>query len=314
VRLEDSAATGVSTDGSGENDNTASGSGAVYVFSRSGGAWSQQVYVKASNTEGGDVFGFAVSLSTDGNTLAVGADGEDSAATNGSGEDDNTAINSGAVYVFSRNGGVWEQHAYLKASNSEEFDGFGHAVSLSSDGNTLAVGAFVEDSAATGVSSDGSGEDDNTARGSGAVYVFSRSDGLWSQQAYVKASNTGASDQFGDAVKLSGNGNILAVGTNWEDSAATGTRTDGSGEADNTARSAGAVYVFSRNGGTWSQQAYVKASNTGEGDQFGFAVSLSGDGNILAVGANEEGSTATGISAGGSTNNSARDAGAVYLY
>ncbi|MCF6257475.1 MAG: hypothetical protein L3J98_12085 [Gammaproteobacteria bacterium] len=318
VRLEDSAATGVSNDGSGEDDNTASGSGAVYVFSRSGSAWSQQAYVKASNTEGGDLFGFAVSLSSDANTLAVGADGEDSAATgastDGSGENDNTAINSGAVYVFSRNGGVWEQQAYVKASNSEKFDGFGHAVSLSSDGNTLAVGAFVEDSAATGVSSDGSGENDNTARGSGAAYVFSRSDGFWSQQAYVKASNTGASDQFGDVVSLSGNGNILAVGTNWEDSAATGTRTDGSGEADNAAFNAGAVYVFSRNGNTWSQQAYIKASNTEEDDGFGFAVSLSGDGNMLAVGAIKEDSSTTGISTGGSTNNSANDAGAVYLY
>ena len=315
---EDSAATGVSTDGSGEDNNTAGSSGAVYVFSRNGGTWSQQAYVKASNTGTVDLFGSAVSLSGDGNTLAVGTTREESAATgistDGSGEDDNTASRAGAVYVFSRNDGTWSQQAYVKARNTEADDLFGHAVSLSGDGNTLAVGAIQEDSAAIGISTDGSGEDNNQASFAGAVYVFSRSDGTWSQQAYVKASNTGEYDWFGSAVSLSADGNTLAVGASLEGSAATGVSTDGSGEGDNGQFYFGAVYVFSRNGGTWSQQAYVKASNTGRYDQFGNAVSLSADGNTLAVGASLEDSAATGIGTGGSTNNSAQNAGAVYLY
>ena len=81
------------------------------------------------------------------------------------------------------------------------------------------------------------------------------------------------------------------------------------------AKNSGAVYVFNRNGGLWEQKAYVKASNTEGNDWFGSAVSLSADGNTLAVGATGEDGTTTGISTGdNSTNNSAPDAGAVYLY
>jgi len=297
---EDSIATGACTGSgcSGEDDNTASGSGAVYVFSRNGDVWEQQAYVKASNTEAGDNFGRAVNLSHDGNTLVVGAIGEDSATT---GEDDNTASDSGAVYVFSRNGGVWEQQAYVKASNTGESDFFGLVVSLSGDGNTLVVGATGEDSIATGVSTNASGEDDNTASRAGAVYVFSRSDDAWSQQAYVKASNTGSGDWFGNAMSLSGDGNMLAVGAPWENS---------------DAISSGAVYVFSRSDGVWSQQTYVKASNPGTGDGFGSAVSLSSNGNTLAVGALGEGSIATGVSTDGSgeDDNTANNTGAVYVF
>jgi len=116
-------------------------------------------YIKASNTDEFDFFGDAVSLSADGNTLAIGAYGEDATAQelNGS-QTDNSTINSGAVYVFVLNNsinntgtmddtsGVWQQQAYLKASNADAGDSFGSVVSLSADGNTLAVGAWAEDS------------------------------------------------------------------------------------------------------------------------------------------------------------------------
>jgi len=321
---EDSSATGISTDGSGETDNSVERAGAVYVFSRSAGSWGQQAYVKASNTGVGDEFGWSVTLSSDGNTLAVGVAREDSNATgistDGSGEADNSATQAGAVYVFGRSGGSWSQQAYVKASNTGGVgDRFGWSVALSGDGNTLAVGAHGEGSNATGISTDGSGETDNSADGAGAVYVFgrSRSGGSWSQQAYVKASNTGAVDLFGWSVALSGDGNTLAVGAPYEASNATGISMDGSGETDNLADGAGAVYVFGRSGGSWSQQAYVKASNTGGvGDRFGWSVALSGDGNTLAVGADGEDSNATGISTDGSgeADNSADGAGAVYVF
>jgi len=325
---EDSNATGISTDGSGEANNPAGFAGAVYVFGRSGvdSSWSQQAYVKASNTGASDLFGISVALSGDGNTLAVGAYLEDSNATgistDGSGEADNSAGSAGAVYVFGRSAvdSSWSQQAYVKASNTGVDDRFGISVALSGDGNTLAVGAYLEDSNATGISTDGSGEADNSAIDAGAVYVFGRSavDSSWSQQAYVKASNTGADDWFGISVALSGDGNTLAVGAYREDSNATGISTDGSGEADNSADFAGAVYVFGRSAvdSSWSQQAYVKASNTGASDRFGRSVALSGDGNTLAVGASGEGSNATGISTDGSgeADNSAGFAGAVYVF
>src|SRR6266852_1681409 len=245
-----------------------------------------QAYVKASNTGAADEFGFAVALSSDGNTLAVGAPGEASAGI----ETDNSAPSEGAVYVYTRSGATWTQQAYIKASNAEAGDQFGTSVALSSNGNTLAVGATGEDSSATGI---GGSQTDNTAASAGAVYVFARSGATWTQQAYVKASNTDAGDQYGFSVALSSDGNTLAVGAVSESSSATGI---GGNQADNTAASAGAVYVFTRNVvGVWTQQAYVKASNTGAGDLFGFSVALSGDGNTLAVGAASESSSATGI-------------------
>ena len=294
---ESSSATGV--DGS-QSDNSASGSGAVYIFTRSGTTWSQQAYLKASNTDADDNFGSSVSLS--GDTLAVGADGESSNATgvNGS-QSDNSASKGGAVYVFTRSGTTWSQQAYLKASNTGAYDQFGDSVSLS--GDTLAVGADGESSSATGVNGS---QSDNSARNGGAVYVFTRSGTTWSQQAYLKASNTGASDLFGDSVSLSGD--TLAVGARFEDSSATGVN---GGQSDNSARNGGAVYVFTRSGTTWSQQAYLKASNTDADDSFGRSVSLSGD--TLAVGVYGEDSSATGVN-GSQSDNSLSNSGAVYIF
>ena len=125
---------------------------------------------------------------------------------------------------------------------------------------------------------------------------------------YFKASNTGG--LFGHSVALSGDGNTLAVGTNLEDSNATGVNGN---QADNSASDSGAVYVFTRSGSSWSQQAYVKASNTEANDNFGISVALSADGNTLAVGAYGEDSNATGIN-GNQADNSASSSGAVYVY
>jgi hypothetical protein len=314
ARGESSNATGIDGD---QADNSALGSGAVYVFTRSGSTWTQQAYVKASNTENSDRFGSLVSLSADGNTLAVGAVGESSNATGIDGNQaDNSAPLSGAVYVFTRSGNTWTQQAYVKASNTGNDDRFGGALSLSAGGNTLAVGAGAESSNATGI--DGN-QADNSASWSGAVYVFTRSGNTWTQQAYVKASNTDATDWFGglvqfdgagNAVSLSADGNTLAVGAYSEGSNATGIDGD---QADNSADTAGAVYVFTRSGSTWTQQAYVKASNTNAFDSFGFAVNLSTDGDTLAVGARGESSNATGID-GNQADDSALGSGAVYVF
>jgi hypothetical protein len=174
--------------------------------------------------------------------------------------------------VFDRGSSVLEQAVYGKASNAEAGDVFGISVALA--GDTLAVGAYGEASGATG------GQADNSAINAGAVYVFVRTGATWTQQAYLKAPNTGAGDLFGYSVALSGD--TLAIGAPNESSGATGVN-PASGQADNSAIQAGAVYVFVRTGTTWTQQAYLKASNTGAGDLFGWSVALSGD--TLAVGA-----------------------------
>lgn len=103
------------------------------------------------------------------------------------------------------------------------------------------VGALGESSSADGINGD---QTNNAAGNTCAVYVLSRSldlDSTWSQQAYVKASNSAGSDQFGDAVSLSADGNALAVGAFGEDSSAVGINGD---QTDNAAGGSGAVYLY----------------------------------------------------------------------
>jgi hypothetical protein len=294
---ESSNATGV---GGNQADNSAAGAGAAYVFTRSGSAWSQQAYLKASNTDAGDSFGGFVAIDVD--TVVVAASAEASNATGvGGNQADNSAAGAGAAYVFTRGGSTWSQQAYIKASNTDAGDRFARSVALS--GDTLVVGARAEASNATGVNGN---QADNSAADAGAAYVFTRSGSTWSQQAYLKASNTDAGDRFGAAVAVSGD--TLVVGAWKESSNATGV---GGNQADNSASQAGAAYVFTRSGSTWSQQAYMKASNTDAGDNFGYAVAISGD--TLVVGAPGESSSATGVG-GDQADNSAAVAGAAYLF
>jgi len=291
-----------------EIDGAAETTGVVHVFTRRGVTWTREARLAASNADPGDQFGRGVALSRDGSTLAVAATGEASAATDAGGDPaDNSVPFAGAVYVFARAGTAWSQQAYLKASSTDAFDDLGTSIALSADGSTLAVGAFAEDSAATGIDGDPA---DDSASFSGAVYVFARAGTAWSRQAYVKASNTGANDGFGYSVALSADGSTLAVGAPDEDGATTGIDGD---QADDSADSAGAAYVFARSGTSWDQQAYVKASNTGAGDLFGASVALSADGSILAVGAEGEDSAATGVG-GDQADDAAGLAGAVYTF
>ena len=294
---EDSNATGINGD---QTDNTAVGSGAAYVFVCNATTWSQQAYLKASNTESNDLFGGSVAIS--GDTIVVGALGEDSNAIGINGDQtDNSASFSGAAYVFVRAGATWSHQAYLKASNTDSFDQFG--VSLAISGETVVVGADGESSNATGINGD---QTDNTASFSGAAYVFVRANATWSQQAYLKASNTEAADDFGVSVAISGD--TVVVGADLESSNATGINGD---QSDNTARDSGAAYVFVRAATTWSQQAYLKASNTESNDQFGISVAISGD--TVVVGADGEDSNATGIN-GDQTDNTASFSGAAYVF
>jgi hypothetical protein len=286
-----------------------SGPGAAYVFVRSGTTWSQQAILTASNPKSSSRFGRSIAIS--GDSVVVGAYREDSAATGVNGDGSNTAsTNSGAAYVFVRNGTTWSEQAYLKASNTGSFDGFGEAVAIS--GDTVVVGAALEDSEATGVNGQQNDGPDPTPMSientfdSGAAYVFVRSVMLWSQQAYLKASNTGEGDGFGKSVAVSGD--TVVVGGWKEGSASTGVNGDGSN--DNAGRS-GAAYVFVRNGAVWSQEAYLKASNTGGGDQFGRSVAVLGD--RVLVGAAWESSAATGVDGNGN-DDSAQWAGAAYLF
>ena len=216
-----------------QSNNGVPGSGAAYVFMRGGTSWSQQAYLKASNTGSTDYFGVALALSE--SMLIIGASGEDSSATGVDGDQtSNATSDSGAAYVFERTGSVWVQQAYLKASNTGFNDAFGRAVAIADD--VALVSAPLEDSNAVGSSGD---ESNNSATEAGAAYVFVRSSMGWEQESYVKASNTGAFDVFGWSVGLSGNTALLGGPT--EDSAAVGVNGD---ETSNSAAESGAAYVL----------------------------------------------------------------------
>ncbi len=251
-------------------DNSAINSGAAYIFRRTGGTWAQDAYLKSSNPVAGDAFGAYVSMSRDGQAIAIGAPYKSS--------------NQGEVYVFRHGLSGWTQEAELKALNAGLDDKFGWGVSIDKDGTTVAVGAHLEDSNATGVNGN---PFDNSASASGAVYVFRNSLGGWVQEAYVKASNTKAQSWFGYRPSLSADGDALAVGALGEDSNATGVNGN---QTNNAAINSGAVYLFRRTANIWAQEAYLKASNTDKGDYFGCFVSLSADGKTLAVAATNESS------------------------
>jgi hypothetical protein len=289
---EASAATGVNGN---QADNSAGTSGAAYVFVRSGGVWTQQAYLKASNTDFGDNFGVSVAIS--GDTIVVGANFEESAATGVNGNQTDNSGHCGAAYVFVRSGGVWSQQAYLKTSSTSITrqgpvgDQFGRSVAIS--GDTVVVGAWAEDNAATGVNS---AVMNFTAASAGAAYVFVRSGTTWSQQAYLKPSDTNAGYAFGFSVAM------------FADTIVVGAYAAGPGSCCQLRT--GGAYVFVRSGTTWSQQAFLEGSNSETGDSFGWSVAVSGD--TVVVGAPNEDSVATGVN-GNQVDNSALDSGATYV-
>jgi hypothetical protein len=304
---EDSRAAGINGD---QADNSAAAAGAVYVFTRTGTTWSQQAYVKPANPDAGDMFGYAVSLSADGNTMAVGSFDEDGTGRGINPPPDNKTGGAGAAYVFSRTGTAWSQQAYIKPSNGETQDSFGVHLALSDDGATLLVGTLDEDCKATGVNAPGCDKDWNDDLSMGAAYVFARAAGGWTQQAFLKPSNTGPNDWFGSRLALSGDGNTAAIGASLEDSASKGIN---GRQDDESASEAGVVYLFRRTGTAWRQQAYIKGSNTDAFDEFGSSVALDRAGTMLVSSARGEDSSARGVD-GNQADNSAADAGAVYVF
>jgi hypothetical protein len=299
---EASAATGINGN---QNDRSIPEAGAVYIFTRTGTTWSQQAYIKPSNTGNagvgdafaeGDQFGYSIGLSADGNTLAVGAIGEDSNATGIDGNQaDNSANQSGAEYVFTRTGTAWSQQAYIKSTMTRANVLFGYSTGISADGNTLAVAEYDAD------------------RGKGALYVLVRSGGVWSHQARIQAENGEPQDSLGYSLAISEDGNTIASGAADEDCLKPGINPAGCENDQASNMSSGAAYVFVRNGTTWTQQAFLKASNPGKEDWFGVRIAISGDGNTVAVSAPNEDSAAKGVN-GKQDDESAQEAGAVYLF
>lgn len=231
--------------------------GEVYVFTYANNVWTEQARITSPNRDMDDHFGISVDVS--GDTLVIGATHEDGNTSSVMGTYNNLSQNAGAAYVYTRSGSTWSQQAYLKADNADPDDRFGVAVAI--DGNTIAVGSGSED-----------GHLNNTS-GSGAVYVFTRSNTTWTQQAMLKASNPSQNDDFGVSLDLSGD--YLVVGAPKEQGDALSTAANPNNNIFQNPP--GAAYVFVRSNNTWTQQAYLKIPEAAAYDMSGSAVAISGD-------------------------------------
>ncbi len=298
-----------SEDGSGTGidppvDEAASESGAAYVYRRSGDSWLLEATLKADNTGMGDQFGNSLAVSADGATVVVAAYTESGGMPGVNPVSDEGAYASGAAYVFTRTSGVWRQQARLKASNPGMDDSFGTTVAISGDGDAVAIGAYGEDGAGEGIDPPA----DEALFGSGAVYVYRRSAGLWAFEAYVKAVTPSLADAFGCTVALDATGATLAVGARQEDGSGLGVGP----VRDEAAESSGAAYVYRRSEGSWAFDTYIKPSNTSALDGFGYSLALSADGRVLAVGAPREAGSGSGVDP--ASDESLGGSGAAYVY
>ncbi len=252
-----------------------SGTGAAYVFVRSGSTWSQQAELTPSDGFGGDDFGVSVAIS--GSTVLVGSPYSTAA---------------GLAYVFVRSGSTWSQQAELTAADGGAWDAFGEAVALS--GSTAVIGAPSHNSDA------------------GAAYVFVQSGVSWSQEDELTAADGASGDYFGSSVSVSSapvslsrstvvvgapskNSSTGAAyvfvqsGTSWPQQAelagdgakyaqfgvsvAVSGATAVVGEIG-TSGNPGAAYVFVQSGTSWPQEAKLTASDGAAGDAFGLSVAI----------------------------------------
>lgn len=265
--------------------------GAAYVFTRLGTTWSEQSRLVAVTRDPGDRFGASVALSSNGSRLVVGAPGEDSGSASPT---NNSLADAGAAYVFDRLGAEWGVPKYLKAPQITASAEFGIAIALAGDGTTLAVGAI--------------GDESSTIPRRGTVVMFTADD-AWVMQTPLPGFASQVNSEVGNAVALSGSGSVALTGAVGDASSATGI----DGDEGTTLLRSGAAYLHERASTTWTKAAYVKASNTGQNDQFGASVALSRDASTFVVGAPFESSSATGVG-GPQDNDDAATAGAAYLF
>ena len=321
---ESGAATGVNGN---QADDSIPQAGAVYVFTRSGNAWTQQAYIKASNTGNagvgdvpgdGDQFGFSLALSDDGNTLAVGATSEDSNANgiNGNQADNSASSRRRRVRLRRERGNTWTQQAYIK-SDASPMAHRRRSVRIFRRAERQRQHAGGRRLRRRRIGAHGQRPDRRDAeRIRRRLRVRPRRRhvepaGVHQDLERRRGRLLGRVRRAERRRQHAGDG-VDRRGLPLHRSRACCRRRTASATR-RPIPSSGAAAVFTRNGTTWTQQAYVKASNTGPNDWFGVRLVLSGDGNTLALGAQNEDSAAQGIN-GGRTMKRRDDAGAVYLF
>lgn len=226
--------------GSEADDDDGNSSGSAYVFTRTAGVWTEQQKLTASDAAADDWFGSAVAV--EGDTLVVGAE-----------RDDDNGTNSGSAYVFTRSGNVWTEQQKLTASNGNDFDFFGDTIAM--DGDTIVVGARFGDLGNLFVEQD-----------FGAAYVYTRNNGVWSEQQKLVASDGAKEEQFGISVAIHG------------DTIVVGAKLDSANGTDS-----GSAYVFTRNGGVWTEQQKLTASDAAADDEFGESVAVYADSAVIGA-------------------------------
>ncbi len=230
--------------GDDDNGNT---SGSAYIFVRNDTIWSQQAKLLASDGAPGDVFGGSVSIS--GDYAIIGAY-----------YDDDKGNDSGAAYIFKREGTTWYQQAKLLAPDGAEGDNFGYCVSIS--GDYAVIGAYY---------------DDDNGSDSGSAYIFKREGTTWTQQAKLLASDGAADDYFGYSVSIISE--YVVVGSVFD---------------DDNGNNSGSAYIFKRDETGWSQQAKLLASDGDIGDFFGKSVSIRSEHAIVGAYYKDDGGSNSG--------------------
>ncbi len=240
-----------------------SNAGKVYTYTRSGSVWSPETTITAPSLYANGYFGSSVSFDSEASRLVIGEYGKNAGG----------AAFSGQIYIYTRAGSVYTLESQLSASDFAANDSYGVSVALDGSGSRLAVGAY--------------GKDD-TYTDTGKVYIYTRSGTAWTLEVTITASDKIAGDQFGTSVCFNTDATILAIGA---------FNKDVSGLTDS-----GKVYIYTRSGSAWTLEAEISASDKATTDWFGYGVSLSADGSLLAIGAPSR------------ISNGITDSGAVYIF
>ena len=285
-----------------DNYDAGSDFGSVYVFTRSGGTWTQQAKLNATDGATNDFFG--ISVAVDGDTVVIGTP-----------NDDAVGLDSGSAYVFTRSGTTWTQQAKLNATDGAAGDLFGYSVAI--DGDTAVIGAHGDDYLPTSYS--------------GSAYVFTRNGTTWTQQAKINANDVAANnDYFGYSVAVDDNTTVIGApydggddagsayvfirsGTAWIQQAKLNatdragfdyfgysvsvngdTVVIGAHHDDDAGSNSGSAYVFTRSGTTWMQQAKLNANDDDAVDEFGVSVSVNGDTVVIGAHLDDDKGTNSG--------------------
>lgn len=251
-------------------------SGGAFVFTRSGTTWTERAALSASNTAATPTFAYGTRVVIDGNTIVVSSVGDLSSVGGINSTPNATSTSYGAVYVYTGSGANWTEQAYIKPLNMAGVGAFGLAIAM--DSNRMIVGS-------AGSPESGSNSD--------RVWIFRRDGNTWSEEATLTGNNTATGDTFGGTVAIQGD--MIAVGAYQEASSTSGTNPG----SNNSASKSGAVYVFERGPTSWSQRAFLKASNSAADSWFGVSVALGR--KDLVVGSSAQDS-------------SAANSGAVYVF